>query len=128
MHEFSLAQNIYDIVLETVRKENVDKVHSIKLEIGKLMAVVPESLLFCFEMISEGTPLEDTKLEIDEVPVKAHCQKCRKEFEVGEFLFICPHCESRDLTVISGKDMFIKSLEVDKDGSNHPRAKGVNKE
>ena len=120
MHEFALAHDIFDAVLETAQKENVSKVHSIKLEVGKLMAVIPESLLFSFEMIAEGTYLEGTKLEINEVPVKVLCKACEKEFELKEFLFICPYCSSRDLEVISGKDMYIKSLEVDKDGSDHP--------
>ena len=43
MHEFSLAVNIFDIVLETVQKEHIYKVHTIKLDVGKLMAIVPES-------------------------------------------------------------------------------------
>ncbi|RKY87218.1 hydrogenase maturation nickel metallochaperone HypA [candidate division KSB1 bacterium] len=118
MHEFSLAMDIFNIVLETAKKEKVKKVYSIKLEVGKLMAVIPDSLLFSFETISRGTILEDTKLEIDEVPVKARCKNCKREFEVNELFFMCPYCKSTDLKIISGRDMFIKSLEVEKNGSD----------
>jgi len=119
MHEFSLAVNIFNIVLETVQKEQVKKVYKIKLDIGKLMAVVPESLIFGFEAISDGTALEGAKLEINEIPVTVRCKKCRTESEMEEFIFICPKCGEIDLEILSGKDMQIISLEVEKNGSNN---------
>jgi len=120
MHEFSLAQEIFTVVLETAQKEKVEKVHSITLEVGKLMAVVTESLIFSFELLCEGTMLEGTKLLVQETPVRVRCKECGKEFELESYQFTCSFCGSKDLDVLSGKDMFIKSLEVDKDGRDNP--------
>jgi len=117
MHEFSLAVNIFDIVLDTVQKQNIHKVYTIKLDVGKLMAVVPESLIFGFETVSEGTPLEGTKLEINEIAVTVRCKKCGTESEIDEFIFMCPKCNSVDLEMLSGQDMQITSLEVEKNGN-----------
>jgi len=119
MHEFSLAINIFDIVLETVQKKQIRKVYTIKLDVGKLMAVVPESLIFGFETVSEGTPLEGAKLEIDEIPVKVRCKKCGTESEINEFIFMCPKCNGVDLEMLSGQDMQITSLEVEKNGNHN---------
>ena len=119
MHEFSLAVNIFDIVLETVQKEHIYKVHTIKLDVGKLMAIVPESLIFGFETVSEGTPLEGAKLEINETPVTVRCKKCGTESEINEFIFMCPKCNGVDLEMLSGQDMQITSLEVEKNGNHN---------
>ncbi|KPK90233.1 hypothetical protein AMJ80_08685 [bacterium SM23_31] len=117
MHEFSLAVNIFDIVLETVQKEKINRVYTINLDVGKLMAVVPESLIFGFEAVSKGTLLENTRLEINEIPVTVRCKKCGTESEIDEFIFMCPKCNGIDLEMLSGQDMQIVSLEVEKNGN-----------
>ena len=38
------------------------------------------------------------------------CRVCGNDFEVQENIFLCP-CGSSDLEIISGKELFIKSIE-----------------
>ena len=45
------------------------KVNRVVLEIGKLSAVLPDAVRFCFELCSEGTVVEGAELEIIETPV-----------------------------------------------------------
>ena len=119
MHEFGLALEIIDIVRDTIEKEQVSSVHSVKLKIGKLMAIVPDSLIFGFETACSGTPLEGAKLEIEEVPVQAHCTKCSLNFPIDDWVFKCPECFSGHVEILSGKDMNIVSIEVEKDGCHN---------
>jgi len=76
MHEFGIAKNIFDAVIEEVKKREISRVISIKLEVGKLTAIVPSALEFCFETITEGTLLEGSKLDIVDIPLKMKCKKC----------------------------------------------------
>lgn len=111
MHEMPIAENIFRIVREQKNLNNLKKVYKINLKIGKLTTVVPSALKFCFQVISKGTEFENVKLDIEIVPFKIKCKKCLKEEEISEFFFLCPFCESENIEVISGRELFIDSIE-----------------
>ncbi|MFQ5632776.1 MAG: hydrogenase maturation nickel metallochaperone HypA, partial [bacterium] len=100
MHEMSIAQSIVEIVEETLQGEVNPKVSKVFVKIGELVAVVPESLDFCYTVITEGTPLANSKLIIEEVPVTVRCNGCGKESRVEGFVFRCPHCLGSDLKIL----------------------------
>lgn len=109
MHELSITQNIVAIVQE---KANGRKVVRVKLEIGKLSAIVPESIRFCFDVCSKDTCLSGAKLEINEVSPIGCCEVCRQEFALDLVNAQCP-CGSRDFKCIAGLEMKIKEMEVE---------------
>ncbi len=113
MHEMSIAQNIVEIVNEILQEHPEYQIQKVYVDIGELMAVVPESLHFCYQAITENTPLEKSELVINTIPIRAVCQNCQEEFELDSFLFICPECGSSDLKELSGRELKIKNLEVD---------------
>jgi hydrogenase nickel incorporation protein HypA/HybF len=113
VHELSLIQEMMKVVEEQIRAYEVKKVHLVSLSVGKLMTVVPESLIFCFEILSKGTNLEGAKLEIEEIPVKCRCKDCGEEFLVESFSFFCPKCSGINLEQLSGNEFLIHHLEVD---------------
>lgn len=117
MHEYGLALDVLNIILDIIEKEKIKNVYTVKLKVGMLMAVVPESLLFGFETIIPDTPLENARLEIQEIPICARCNDCGKSDEIEEFNFICLYCGGDNLEIISGKEMQITSIEVEKDGN-----------
>ena len=63
MHELSITRNVVAIVSERAVGQRVTRV---RLEIGRLSAVVPDSIRFCFDICAQGTPLEGAELEIVE--------------------------------------------------------------
>ena len=65
MHELSITRNVVAIVSERAVGQRVTRV---RLEIGRLSAVVPDSIRFCFDICAQGTPLEGAELEIVERP------------------------------------------------------------
>lgn len=65
MHELALAQGVLDIVLEVAHDEPV---RLVRVRVGELQRVVPESLQFCFQMVAQDSPAERAELVIDEVP------------------------------------------------------------
>lgn len=65
MHELSITRNVVAICSEHAAGMRVTRV---TLEIGKLAAVLPDSLRFCFDVCAKGTMLEGARLEIRETP------------------------------------------------------------
>ncbi|OQX52352.1 MAG: hydrogenase maturation nickel metallochaperone HypA [Candidatus Cloacimonas sp. 4484_209] len=114
MHELSIAENIKNVVEESLKGKKV-KVTCINLKIGKLTAVVPESLQFCFQFVSKGTAVDGAVLKIKEIPVRARCKKCGNEFSIDSPLFLCPICGSGKIDVLSGNELLIKSVEIEED-------------
>ena len=82
MHELGIAQNIVDIVNQYVPEGQERLVRSVRLKVGRLSGVVPESLEFCFSTIIGETPLDSAKLDIEHTPVKSRCCDCGEEFTV----------------------------------------------
>jgi hydrogenase nickel incorporation protein HypA/HybF len=113
MHELSIASSIVDTVLMEIEKQNLKKVLSVKIRVGVLTDIVPDSLLFGFDALTADTVLADTKLEIETVPIKGICSGCNNYFEVEEFTFVCPNCSSYDIEMKQGNELDIAHLEVE---------------
>jgi len=113
MHEMSIAESLFEIVMDTIKKEyQVTKVEAVDLRIGKLRAVIPENLTFCFEVICRGTEVEGAELRIEEVPVRVSCVDCREEAVKIDPIFLCSKCGSPRLDLLSGKELEINAIEV----------------
>jgi hydrogenase nickel incorporation protein HypA/HybF len=112
MHELSIAQNILDIVDETMNGES-GRLLEVAVEIGELVAVVPESLEFCYDVLTENSKYAGSKLIIKILPVLANCRNCDTEFQVEKFNFTCPTCKSTELHMLQGKELKISHLEVE---------------
>ena len=108
MHELGITENIIEIALDYAQGQ---KISGITLAIGQLSAILPDSIQFCFDACRLGTPLENTLLEIIEIPGLARCRHCGTEFAIAEPFGIC-ECGSMDLTLIQGQELQIKELEL----------------
>ena len=76
MHELSIATSILDFVLEEKKNKNWHRVNAIGLRIGALSGIMVEALEFSFDAIKKETLLENTVLEISEIPVSGICRNC----------------------------------------------------
>jgi hydrogenase nickel incorporation protein HypA/HybF len=106
MHELGLTRNIVSIVSE---KAQGAKVTRVILEIGKLSAVLPDAIRFCFDIVSQGTVLDGADLEIIETRGKGKCQACGIQFELEHPYGQCP-CGSADITLLDGQQLLIKQM------------------
>lgn len=113
MHEMGIAMEIVEIAGASLPAEVTGaKVEKVNLRIGKLAAVVPDSLRFCFEVITKDTPFAGSALHIEDVPVVVKCRSCRKEWTVDGPDFRCKTCQSSEVDILSGREIEILSLEV----------------
>ncbi len=113
MHEMGIAMQIAEIATASIPSEIKNaRIERINLKIGKLSAVVPHSLRFCFEIATKDTPLSGAYLNIEEIPVEVHCNDCNGEWTINEPVFTCKHCKSGNVDMISGRELDITSIEI----------------
>ncbi|MEO7352503.1 MAG: hydrogenase maturation nickel metallochaperone HypA [Marmoricola sp.] len=108
MHELSIAESIVDSVLQRTGDRAV---HVVRVRIGRLTAVVPDALHFCFELATAGTPLEGARLEVDETDARLHCRSCGEDVVVRDLILLC-ECGSADVDVVSGRELQVSSVDV----------------
>ena len=119
MHEMGIALQIVEIASASLPDDlGGARIAVVNLKIGKLAAVVPESLRFCFDVAIKDTPLEGAKLAIEEIPVVARCNDCDAQWTIDEPVSVCKTCESGSLEILSGRELNIESLEVAEEGKN----------
>jgi hydrogenase nickel incorporation protein HypA/HybF len=109
MHEMAITRSVVDTVCEHAAGR---RVHSVTVEVGALCAVVAEAMEFCFELVAEGTVAEGARLDIHTVPGSARCRSCGAEFGLADLIILCP-CGSTDVEIRSGRELRIRSMEVD---------------
>lgn len=113
MHEMSLAGSVLQMIEESARTQNFQRVHTVVLEIGRLAAVEPEAMRFCFDAVTSGSIAEGARLEIIEIPGEGRCDSCGKRVAMEEAYGLCPECGSPRLQVVAGDRMRVKNLEVE---------------
>ncbi len=112
MHEFSIAQSIVEKVQKHVPVNQKQGIRSVKLKLGDLAGIVPESLMFCFEAVSNGTIAQGAQLEIEKIPAVYHCGKCGSFFEDGRYMTLCASC-GENVELISGNELDVTEVEFD---------------
>ena len=46
-------------------------------------------------------------------PLTILCNQCDTSTELKEIYYCCPHCQSLDVKVTDGEDMYLMQLELD---------------
>lgn len=113
MHEMSLAEGVLRIVEDAAKTHGFQRVAAVRLEIGRLSAVEPEALRFCFDAVVKGSVAEGAALEIEEVPGIGWCLPCSKSVPVAALYDPCPECGSYQVQPTGGTEMRVKDLAVE---------------
>jgi hydrogenase nickel incorporation protein HypA/HybF len=107
MHELGIAQEVVELVAGHAQR----RVTRVVLEIGKLSAILPDAVRFCFDLCSEGTVVAGAKLDIIEVPGRARCRACDALVILDRPFGRC-ECGNTDLEWLSGEELRVKEYEV----------------
>lgn len=114
MHELSIVTSIVESVTESLAAYPGARVLEVRLRVGALASVIPESLEFCYPIAAEGTPLEGSRLVVNVLPVVMHCTLCGQDVELeGVQSFRCPRCGEPCTQMRQGREMEIESCEID---------------
>ncbi len=112
MHELGIARNILDIVEQSVPEGRAASVRRIRLRVGQLAGIVPDSLEFCFSALTGERGMNQAELAIEPMPTVSRCLDCRHQFTVEDFAFACPSCEGVNLELVSGMELEIVDIEL----------------
>lgn len=113
MHEMTIAVSIVDVVCKKATEENASKINNVILEIGELSGVMIDALKFCFEAATKNTLAEGAELKINNIKGKAFCKTCNKNYNLKNDFTPCPICDDFNIDVIEGKELSIKSFNID---------------
>ncbi len=120
MHEMGIALEIVEIVQASIPADQARaRVARVNLKIGKLSALVPDSLRFCFEVAARETRAAGAELVIQEVPVTARCRSCAHGWTLDQPVFICPACQGTEIRMLTGREMDIESIELIEEDPSH---------
>lgn len=104
MHEYSLMEDIIKSILERLEEENTAvPVKEVILKLGILDIHSEAAARQAFEILTKGTPLENSHLTLEIKPVMLECSKCRSvaPYPVDEHthanellpVVVCPVCD-----------------------------------
>jgi len=112
MHELSIAMSIVDLAQEEAVRRGI-QVTGVHIKVGALSGVVKDALLSSYEMACAETPLEGSRLFIEEVPVKIFCPSCQAQRAISSAqLFCCEACGAPGSQVLQGRELELVALET----------------
>jgi len=112
MHEIEMALELIKAVDEAARQCQGQKISALRVKLGKARGVNPLSLKAAFDWIKPDTVARQTELQIEEVPISAHCNLCDSTFPSDEMMPTCPQCHALGGQILTGNEFVVMSLEV----------------
>jgi hydrogenase nickel incorporation protein HypA/HybF len=112
MHELSIALSMIEEIEEQTEKHGGGVVEAVYVRIGVLSGVDPQALRFAYEMASEGTVLEGSRLEIESVRLVVFCPGCAMTHRPDPQHILCPRCLTPEQEILEGRELEVKALEL----------------
>jgi len=112
MHELSIAMSIVETAQEEAERRGWAHVHAVHLKLGLLTGVVKGALLSSYEMACEATPLQGSRLVIEEIPVEIFCAKCDARRRSALSMVLLSGMRHRTSDVVQGKELQVVGMEI----------------
>lgn len=114
MHEANFTKQIVNVIMDELMKYPETKPTMVKVAVGEMLHLVPDSVRMHFELLTKDTFLEEVLLELGEIPVTVSCRQCGHDGGVEDHhLLSCSHCQSLDVELKSGNEIRIESIELE---------------
>lgn len=113
MHEQALTEKILRLVLAEAQAHQASRITRIRIAVGELSGVVPESVDFYYQLIARGTIAAGAELEFHPVPAVLRCIHCETNFSKPPGDFRCPHCGNLGRLTGIGQECTVESIEVE---------------
>ncbi len=121
MHEFSIASEIVQAVLNTAEKNKGKRVLSVQLEIGEFTFLNRQQVLFWLNELFKGSAAEGAEIRLRIVRARISCQGCgyhgRAPSREGDLVrhFIqccCPRCGSFRIRIEKGRECLLRKVRI----------------
>ena len=114
MHEHGIARDLWKTVLENTANSGINKITKITVVLGEASGIEKDFLDHSFKdhIFLENEIAKGAQIEYETVPLSAVCNVCGKTISVEDMnSLICPFCKANNISVNSGRDVYIKSVE-----------------
>ncbi len=113
MHEYSIVQALLE-QCETLAQENdAEKVVKVVTKIGRFSGIEPHLLEIAFETFKEKTVCDEAEFVMNIQDLLLYCNDCKKETLREEAHYQCEHCQSTNVSVVDGDEMYLMTLEME---------------
>lgn len=112
MHEYSIVQALLDQCEAIAKENNAQSVQKVVVKIGKMSGVEPHLLEMAFHTFKEETMCDGADFVMNVQPLTIECNECTAITELEEIYYKCPQCDSLNVRVIDGEDMFLMTVEM----------------
>jgi hydrogenase nickel incorporation protein HypA/HybF len=134
MHEWALAEAVVETAIEESRKEGLEAISEITVQIGELQQIELEVFHFALDEIAkahdEDSLLTNAKVHLETERAIFKCRVCGTDWdyrdsgvnedegeaihfapEVAHVYVRCPSCKSPDFEVIQGRGVLLKAIK-----------------
>lgn len=114
MHELSIAMSLLEIATDEAERRGDVIVVALHVRVGPLAGVVKDALVSAWELACEGSPLEGSRILIEEMPLVVHCPACDANSPVESMQHLhCSTCGQPTAEVVSGRELELFALEIE---------------
>ena len=113
MHEAGIALHLIECVVARLEPLPHGPVRRIHVRIGAMSGVCADALDFAFGCLARGTELAEARLVFEVVPLTVACVACGATNPVEDYVFRCPACGSERTAIASGRELEIRTLDVE---------------
>jgi hydrogenase nickel incorporation protein HypA/HybF len=113
MHELAITESILSIALEQAKAAQASRITQINLTIGELSGIVDECVEFYFDLLNKDTIAAEASLCFERTQTRLRCRHCDTTFSPNDLDWACPNCRERQIEIISGRECYVSSIEVD---------------
>lgn len=113
MHEYSIVQSLLETCENHAKENDASNITKVVVKIGVLSGVEPDLLQTAFDTFKEQTVCHDAQFLINVQKIEILCLDCDTKSTLEKHEFACPKCQSVNIKVTDGEDMYLMSLEMD---------------
>jgi hydrogenase nickel insertion protein HypA len=113
MHELGLAKDLFHVIKERGRANNLKRITSIRIKLGLASGIDESLLIHSFaDHLFPNTIAEGARLEIIKESPVVRCKGCGAKIDnKDELILSCPQCKEMDMEVVAGRDIHIEEIE-----------------
>ena len=113
MHEYSITQSLLSLAVEKANEAGASKITRINLVLGEMSGIAADCVQFYFDFLSKETIAAGACLTFEKKPTSLRCRHCEAVFPPRDHDWTCPDCHETGIEIVSGRECYMESIEVD---------------
>ena len=126
MHEYSISEDLIDVILNEANKYNAKIVNLVKIKIDPFINANPMQLEFCLRYIAKNTIVENAKFIFDYYDIELQYKNNHKEFvsfnknKYNDIYSLVVNLSSKKCTncnelmsIVNKKGVSVESIDID---------------